>query len=174
MTVAYIALDWPIVAQTVHNNNNKLVLNERWLTLCNGGWCKGCGCAYQVILAPHDSTVAMLASIIIHTYLTTSSVSVCYFSTLVCCLSYLLFVLMSIKLNQSYLSVPSALSLPQYSGNPYQMLYLLRKTPTTDYFSSFQNFLDEQQFCSKGIKRYEAIYGDSFVSCGGRQTTEVR
>ncbi|KAF0311147.1 Phosphoethanolamine N-methyltransferase [Amphibalanus amphitrite] len=60
----------------------------------------------------------------------------------------------------------------KYSGNPYQLLYLLRKTPTSDYFSSFQNFLDKHQYCLNGIKRYEAVYGDSFVSCGGKPVTE--
>ncbi|XP_037077051.1 phosphoethanolamine N-methyltransferase-like [Pollicipes pollicipes] len=60
----------------------------------------------------------------------------------------------------------------KYYGNPYQLLYLLRKTPTSDYFSSFQNFLDEHQYSPVGIKRYERMYGESFVSSGGLQTTE--
>jgi len=60
----------------------------------------------------------------------------------------------------------------KYYGNPYQMLYLLRKTPTSDYFSSFQNFLDQHQYSPNGIRRYERIYGEAFVSTGGLSTTE--
>ena len=41
-----------------------------------------------------------------------------------------------------------------------------------DYNSdSFQKFLDEQQYNKNGILRYEMIFGETYVSTGGQETT---
>jgi phosphoethanolamine N-methyltransferase len=36
-----------------------------------------------------------------------------------------------------------------------------------------QKFLDENQYTTKGILRYEKIFGAGFISTGGIETTEV-
>ena len=42
----------------------------------------------------------------------------------------------------------------------------------TDYTSAnFQKFLDEQQYNKRGILRYEMIFGETYVSTGGQETT---
>jgi len=43
---------------------------------------------------------------------------------------------------------------------------------TSDKYLSFQTFLDENQYTRKSILSYERIFGDSYISTGGRQTTE--
>ena len=40
--------------------------------------------------------------------------------------------------------------------------------------AEFQKFLDTKQYNRNGILRYERIFGWTFVSTGGKQTTEVR
>jgi phosphoethanolamine N-methyltransferase len=37
--------------------------------------------------------------------------------------------------------------------------------------AAFQKFLDEQQYTRNGILRYEKIFGEDFVSTGGKETT---
>ena len=42
----------------------------------------------------------------------------------------------------------------------------------SDYTSAnFQKFLDEQQYNKNGILRYEMIFGETYVSTGGQETT---
>lgn len=36
----------------------------------------------------------------------------------------------------------------------------------------FRHFLDTVQYTDAGIQRYEAIYGDGYISCGGRAVTQ--
>lgn len=49
------------------------------------------------------------------------------------------------------------------------------KMPTTSQQSDeFQQFLDQNQYSSNSILRYEKIFGRGFVSTGGLETTEVR
>jgi phosphoethanolamine N-methyltransferase len=38
---------------------------------------------------------------------------------------------------------------------------------------NFQNFLDEVQYTLNGVKRYEWIFGETWLSSGGAQTTDV-
>ena len=38
---------------------------------------------------------------------------------------------------------------------------------------SFRHFLDNQQYSTTGILRYERIFGEGFVSTGGIETTKV-
>ncbi|XP_016395269.1 phosphoethanolamine N-methyltransferase 3-like [Sinocyclocheilus rhinocerous] len=41
-------------------------------------------------------------------------------------------------------------------------------------FSTFQEFLDNQQYTRRGILRYEKMFGSGYVSTGGISTTKVR
>lgn len=41
-------------------------------------------------------------------------------------------------------------------------------------FSTFQEFLDNQQYTRRGILRYEKMFGSGYVSTGGPSTTKVR
>lgn len=41
-----------------------------------------------------------------------------------------------------------------------------------DKYETFQEFLDSVQYTKSGIKRYEWIYGESYLSTGGAKTTE--
>jgi len=43
---------------------------------------------------------------------------------------------------------------------------------TPDSYDSFQAFLDENQYTEEGIRRYEFIFGKTYVSTGGQETTE--
>jgi len=45
------------------------------------------------------------------------------------------------------------------------------KTP--DSYDSFQAFLDGNQYTEEGILRYEFIFGKTYVSTGGQETTET-
>lgn len=61
----------------------------------------------------------------------------------------------------------------QAKGNPNQLCFLMRKMPyTAQDYESFQAFLDQNQYSRNGILRYERIFGKTFVSTGGAQTTE--
>jgi len=58
-------------------------------------------------------------------------------------------------------------------GNPNQLCFLLRKMPhSAQEYESFQQFLDENQYTRQGILRYERIFGTTYVSTGGKETTE--
>ena len=66
---------------------------------------------------------------------------------------------------------------PQLKGNSNQICWLIQKVrqqPSDNHgFKTFQEFLDTQQYSKNGILRYEKIFGRTFVSTGGRETTEV-
>jgi phosphoethanolamine N-methyltransferase len=40
-------------------------------------------------------------------------------------------------------------------------------------YESFQAFLDENQYSRKSILRYERIFGPTYISTGGEETTVV-
>ncbi|KAM4732463.1 phosphoethanolamine methyltransferase isoform 2-T3 [Anableps anableps] len=64
----------------------------------------------------------------------------------------------------------------EMKNNPNQMCWLLQKVPrSTDSqsgFSTFQQFLDNQQYTRRGILRYEKMFGPGYVSTGGPNTTK--
>ncbi|CAL1532532.1 unnamed protein product [Lymnaea stagnalis] len=61
-------------------------------------------------------------------------------------------------------------------NNNNQMLWLLQKVKKDNSqnhgFKSFREFLDKQQYSTRGILLYEKIYGRAFVSTGGLETTK--
>uniref|UniRef100_A0A3Q3JGT8 phosphoethanolamine N-methyltransferase n=1 Tax=Monopterus albus TaxID=43700 RepID=A0A3Q3JGT8_MONAL len=65
----------------------------------------------------------------------------------------------------------------EMKSNPNQICWLLEKTPRSlnaqNGFSTFQKFLDNQQYTRRGILRYEKIFGVGYVSTGGPSTTKV-
>lgn len=68
-------------------------------------------------------------------------------------------------------------SFSQMKNNPNQVCWLLEKVPrssdTENGFSTFQQFLDNQQYTNRGILRYEKMFGAGYVSTGGPSTTKV-
>lgn len=57
-------------------------------------------------------------------------------------------------------------------GNPNQLCFLLKKMPKSDQeYETFQLFLDENQYSRNSILRYERIFGPTFISTGGAETT---
>ena len=46
--------------------------------------------------------------------------------------------------------------------------------PAAQTRSASQQFLDQNQYTTNNILRYERIFGETFVSTGGLQTTQVR
>ncbi|XP_068181844.1 phosphoethanolamine methyltransferase [Antennarius striatus] len=63
----------------------------------------------------------------------------------------------------------------EMKNNPNQICWLLEKVPRslkTQGFSTFQQFLDNQQYTSHGILRYEKMFGAGYVSTGGPSTTK--
>lgn len=63
-------------------------------------------------------------------------------------------------------------------NNPNQICWLLEKvqrsTEPQSGFTSFQQFLDNQQYTNRGILRYEKMFGAGYVSTGGLSTTKVK
>lgn len=57
------------------------------------------------------------------------------------------------------------------------MIWLIEKVKKDNSqnhgFKSFKEFLDKQQYSSRGILLYEKIFGRTFVSTGGIETTKV-
>ena len=57
------------------------------------------------------------------------------------------------------------------------MIWLLQKVrrPVNNGhgYKTFQEFLDNQQYSMSGILRYEKVFGHTFVSTGGIDTTKV-
>lgn len=49
-----------------------------------------------------------------------------------------------------------------------------KKETIDNNFTTFQEFLDSQQYSHNSILRYERIFGQNYVSTGGKETTEVR
>ncbi|KAG8003997.1 Phosphoethanolamine N-methyltransferase 3 [Nibea albiflora] len=64
----------------------------------------------------------------------------------------------------------------EMKNNPNQICWMLEKVPrssnTQNGFSTFQQFLDNQQYTSRGILRYEKMFGAGYVSTGGPSTTK--
>ncbi|XP_029021153.1 uncharacterized protein LOC114864458 isoform X1 [Betta splendens] len=64
----------------------------------------------------------------------------------------------------------------EMKNNPNQICWLLEKVPRSSSarngFSTFQQFLDNQQYTSRGILRYEKMFGAGYVSTGGPSTTK--
>ncbi|KAF3693958.1 Sterol 4-C-methyltransferase strm-1 [Channa argus] len=64
----------------------------------------------------------------------------------------------------------------EMKNNPNQICWLLEKVPRSlnrqDGFSTFQLFLDNQQYTRRGILRYEKMFGAGYVSTGGPSTTK--
>ncbi|KAI1898360.1 hypothetical protein AGOR_G00071520 [Albula goreensis] len=59
--------------------------------------------------------------------------------------------------------------------NHNQVCWLMQKVTrigSHQGFSTFQDFLDNQQYSRKGILRYEKIFGQGYVSTGGPTTTK--
>ncbi|KAK3086427.1 hypothetical protein FSP39_018332 [Pinctada imbricata] len=60
--------------------------------------------------------------------------------------------------------------------NDNQIVWLLQKSrrskKDTHGYTTFQEFLDKQQYSSNGILRYEKIFGRTYVSTGGADTTK--
>lgn len=65
----------------------------------------------------------------------------------------------------------------QKKNNNAQVVWLLqkvrRKEGDNKGFATFQEFLDNQQYSRNSILRYEKIFGRTFVSTGGLETTQV-
>jgi len=61
--------------------------------------------------------------------------------------------------------------------NDNQVMWSLQKarrdTSSCHGYKTFQEFLDNQQYSKNGILRYEKIFGRTFISPGGVDTTEV-
>jgi phosphoethanolamine N-methyltransferase len=61
-------------------------------------------------------------------------------------------------------------------NNPNQICWLYRKVsraaPPLQRTQSLQEFLDGDQYTQRGILKYERIYGNNFVSVGGRTAAE--
>ncbi|KAM9301526.1 uncharacterized protein PAF06_014724 [Gastrophryne carolinensis] len=59
--------------------------------------------------------------------------------------------------------------------NQNQLCWLLQRVPRAadghQGYTTFQQFLDNQQYSRRGILRYEKIFGEGFVSTGGLETT---
>ncbi|KAK5600432.1 hypothetical protein CRENBAI_021729 [Crenichthys baileyi] len=64
----------------------------------------------------------------------------------------------------------------EMKNNPNQMCWLLQKLPRSSDaqsgFSTFQQFLDNQQYTRRGILRYEKMFGAGYISTGGPSTTK--
>ncbi|AWP12008.1 putative MORC family CW-type zinc finger protein 4 [Scophthalmus maximus] len=64
----------------------------------------------------------------------------------------------------------------EMKNNPNQICWLLEKVSrssnTPNGFCTFQQFLDNQQYTSRGILRYEKMFGAGYVSTGGPSTTK--
>ena len=65
----------------------------------------------------------------------------------------------------------------QRKQNSNQIVWLLQKVrrskQSTHGYTTFQEFLDKQQYSSNGILRYEKVFGRTYVSTGGADTTKV-
>lgn len=63
----------------------------------------------------------------------------------------------------------------KHKNNPGQVCFLATKmstSRTTDNYNSFQEFLDKKQYSQDGVRRYEWIFGETFLSSGGLDTTK--
>ncbi|KAG8146806.1 hypothetical protein E2320_013907 [Naja naja] len=62
--------------------------------------------------------------------------------------------------------------------NQNQICWLLQKGPrelkSTLGYDTFQKFLDNEQYATRSIRRYEWVFGPTFVSTGGLESTKVQ
>ena len=63
----------------------------------------------------------------------------------------------------------------QHKNNKNQYCWLWQKATRdeSERYTQLQTFLDQNQYTTHGIKRYEKIYGKGFVSSGGQKLVEV-
>jgi phosphoethanolamine N-methyltransferase len=54
----------------------------------------------------------------------------------------------------------------------FHLCYIFKKIAKHDDHSTLQDFLDQQQYSTNGVLRYEKIFGPGFVSTGGLDTTK--
>ncbi|CAF0750482.1 unnamed protein product [Adineta ricciae] len=54
----------------------------------------------------------------------------------------------------------------------FHLCYVFKKIARQNDHSTFQDFLDQQQYSTNGVLRYEKIFGPGFVSTGGLDTTK--
>ncbi|GIX72831.1 phosphoethanolamine N-methyltransferase [Caerostris extrusa] len=70
-------------------------------------------------------------------------------------------------------SVGSLRSYIKHKNNSYQIYFLAKKADKRmDSKDNFQSFLDKKQYSRQGVRRYEWIFGKTFLSTGGMSTTE--
>ncbi|XP_029851615.2 phosphoethanolamine N-methyltransferase 3 [Ixodes scapularis] len=63
----------------------------------------------------------------------------------------------------------------KHKNNPGQVCFLATKmssSRTTDNYNSFQEFLDQKQYSQQSVRRYEWIFGETFLSSGGLETAK--
>lgn len=65
----------------------------------------------------------------------------------------------------------------KYKKNPWQVCFLSIKMSGEQFSTAsnpdnFQHFLDHQQYSRRGVRRYEWIYGETYLSTGGIETTK--
>ncbi|XP_067121684.1 uncharacterized protein [Centruroides vittatus] len=75
------------------------------------------------------------------------------------------------------LNVRSLRTYIKYKKNPWQVCFLSVKMSGEQLSSAtshdnFQHFLDQQQYSRRGVRRYEWIYGETYLSTGGLETTK--
>ncbi|CAF0782745.1 unnamed protein product [Rotaria sp. Silwood1] len=54
----------------------------------------------------------------------------------------------------------------------FHVCYVFKKTTKQDNHSTLQDFLDQQQYSTRGVLSYERIFGAGFISTGGLDTTK--
>ena len=59
-------------------------------------------------------------------------------------------------------------------NNGNQVCFLFQKVKLESHhgFKTLKEFFDHKQYTLNGILRYEKIYGDGFMSTGGKETTD--
>ncbi|KAI3388955.1 hypothetical protein SNEBB_002866 [Seison nebaliae] len=67
--------------------------------------------------------------------------------------------------NQSYFAL-------RKNSNQIYWLYEKKKGLPYKGFETFQSFLDNRQYETTSIIRYESVYGDGYISTGGEETTQ--
>lgn len=79
--------------------------------------------------------------------------------------------------SQLDIQVSNSIFCLQHKKNNNQIVWLLQKVKrqeTTHGFVTFREFLDNQQYSKTGVLRYEKIFGRTFISTGGFDTTKVQ
>ena len=60
-------------------------------------------------------------------------------------------------------------------GNGNQVCFLFQKVKLENYhgFKTLKEFLDNKQYTTKSILRYEKIYGKGYITTGGSEQCEI-